>query len=200
MSQYARPLAALIRELSKLPGIGGKTAQRLAFHILSLDDKEANALAESITRAKAEMKYCSVCGNLTDKDTCEICSDPSRDHTTICVVEQAKDVAAMERMKEYRGVYHVLHGAISPMDGIGPEDINLKQLIVRLQQNDDVKEVILATNPTIEGEATAMYTARLIKPAGIKCTRIAHGIPVGGDLEYTDEVTLSKAIEGRNEL
>ncbi len=200
MSQYARPLAALIRELSKLPGIGGKTAQRLAFHILSLDDKEANALAESITRAKAEMKYCSVCGNLTDKDPCEICSDPSRDHTTICVVEQAKDVAAMERMKEYRGVYHVLHGAISPMDGIGPEDINLKQLIVRLQQNDNVKEVILATNPTIEGEATAMYTARLIKPAGIKCTRIAHGIPVGGDLEYTDEVTLSKAIEGRNEL
>lgn len=200
MSQYARPLAALIRELSKLPGIGGKTAQRLAFHILSLDDKEANALAESITRAKAEMKYCSVCGNLTDKDPCEICSDPSRDHTTICVVEQAKDVAAMERMKEYRGVYHVLYGAISPMDGIGPEDINLKQLIVRLQQNDDVKEVILATNPTIEGEATAMYTARLIKPAGIKCTRIAHGIPVGGDLEYTDEVTLSKAIEGRNEL
>lgn len=164
MSQYARPLAALIRELSKLPGIGGKTAQRLAFHILSLDDKEANALAESITRAKAEMKYCSVCGNLTDKDPCEICSDPSRDHTTICVVEQAKDVAAMERMKEYRGVYHVLHGAISPMDGIGPEDINLKQLIVRLQQNDDVKEVILATNPTIEGEATAMYTARLISP------------------------------------
>ena len=200
MSQYARPLAALIRELSKLPAIGGKTAQRLAFHILSLDDKEANALAESITRAKAEMKYCYVCGNLTDKDPCEICSDPSRDHTTICVVEQAKDVAAMERMKEYRGVYHVLHGAISPMDGIGPEDINLKQLIVRLQQNDDVKEVILATNPTIEGEATAMYTARLIKPAGIKCTRIAHGIPVGGDLEYTDEVTLSKAIEGRNEL
>lgn len=200
MSQYAKPLAYLIRELSKLPGIGGKTAQRLAFHILSLDDNEAAALAESITRAKAEMKYCSVCGNLTDTDPCVICSDASRDHTTICVVEQAKDVAAMERMKEYRGVYHVLHGAISPMDGIGPEDINLKQLIVRLQQNDDVKEVILATNPTIEGEATAMYAARLIKPAGIKCTRIAHGIPVGGDLEYTDEVTLSKAIEGRNEL
>ena len=200
MDYYSSQISKLIEELSKLPGIGGKTAQRLAFHILSLDDKEANALAESITRAKAEMKYCSICGNFTDKDPCEICSDPSRDHTTICVVEQAKDVAAMERMKEYRGVYHVLHGAISPMDGIGPEDINLKQLIVRLQQNDDVKEVILATNPTIEGEATAMYTARLIKPAGIKCTRIAHGIPVGGDLEYTDEVTLSKAIEGRNEL
>lgn len=199
MSQYAKPLAALIRELSKLPGIGGKTAQRLAFHILSLDDSDANALAESITRAKSEMKYCSVCGNLTDKDPCEICSDASRDRSTICVVEQAKDVAAMERMKEYNGMYHVLHGAISPMDGIGPEDINLKQLIVRLQQND-VKEVILATNPTIEGEATAMYAARLIKPAGIKCSRIAHGIPVGGDLEYTDEVTLSKAMEGRNEL
>jgi recombination protein RecR len=199
MSQYAKPLAALIRELSKLPGIGGKTAQRLAFHILSLDDSDANALAESITRAKSEMKYCSVCGNLTDKDPCDICSDDSRDHSIICVVEQAKDVAAMERMKEYNGMYHVLHGAISPMDGIGPEDINLKQLIVRLQQND-VKEVILATNPTIEGEATAMYAARLIKPAGIKCSRIAHGIPVGGDLEYTDEVTLSKAMEGRNEL
>jgi recombination protein RecR len=199
MSQYAKPLAALIRELSKLPGIGGKTAQRLAFHILSLDERDVNALAESITRAKSEMKYCSVCGNLTDKDPCEICSDASRDRSTICVVEQAKDVAAMERMKEYNGMYHVLHGAISPMDGIGPEDINLKQLIVRLQQND-VKEVILATNPTIEGEATAMYAARLIKPAGIKCSRIAHGIPVGGDLEYTDEVTLSKAMEGRNEL
>ncbi len=199
-NQYAKPLAALIRELSKLPGIGGKTAQRLAFHILSLDDREADSLADSIKRAKAEMKYCSVCGNLTDTDPCAICSDASRDHTTICVVEQAKDVAAMERMKEFRGVYHVLHGAISPMDGIGPEDINLKQLIMRLQQDDDIKEVILATNPTIEGEATAMYAARLIKPAGIKCTRIAHGIPVGGDLEYTDEVTLSKAIEGRNEL
>ena len=145
------------------------------------------------------MKYCSVCGNLTDRDPCEICSDPSRDRSVICVVEQARDVAAMERMKEYRGMYHVLHGAISPMDGIGPEDINLRELIVRLQK-EDVKEVILATNPTIEGEATAMYAARLIKPAGIRCTRIAHGIPVGGDLEYTDEVTLSKAMEGRNEI
>ncbi|MGN1350074.1 MAG: recombination mediator RecR [Anaerovoracaceae bacterium] len=199
MSQYARPLAGLIRELSKLPGIGGKTAQRLAFHILSLPDREAEALAQSILKAKAEMKYCSVCGNLTDRDPCEICSDPSRDRSVICVVEQARDVAAMERMKEYRGMYHVLHGAISPMDGIGPEDINLRELIVRLQK-EDVKEVILATNPTIEGEATAMYAARLIKPAGIRCTRIAHGIPVGGDLEYTDEVTLSKAMEGRNEI
>jgi len=199
MSQYAKPLQNLIRELSRLPGIGGKTAQRLAFHILSMDDREANSLANAITQAKTEMKYCSVCGNLTDKDPCDICTDPSRDKTTICVVEQARDVAAMERMKEYKGLYHVLHGAISPMDGIGPEDIKLRELIIRLQQSD-VQEVILATNPTIEGEATAMYTARLIKPAGIKVSRIAHGIPVGGDLEYTDEITLSKAMEGRNEL
>ena len=199
MSQYAKPLQNLIRELSKLPGIGGKTAQRLAFHILSMDDREANSLAGAITQAKTQMRYCSVCGNLTDKDPCAICSDPSRDHSTICVVEQARDVAAMERMKEYKGLYHVLHGAISPMDGVGPEDIKLRELIIRLQQSD-VQEVILATNPTIEGEATAMYTARLIKPAGIKVSRIAHGIPVGGDLEYADEITLSKAMEGRNEL
>ena len=199
MAQYAKPLANLIRELSKLPGIGGKSAQRLAFHILSMDDREAEVLANSLTRAKSSMRYCSVCGNLTESDPCEICSDEKRDRTVICVVEQARDVAAMERMKEYNGLYHVLNGAISPMDGIGPEDINLKQLIIRLQQ-DDIREVILATNPTIEGEATAMYAARLIKPSGIKVTRIAHGIPVGGDLEYTDEVTLSKAMEGRREL
>ena len=199
MAQYAKPLANLIRELSKLPGIGGKSAQRLAFHILSMDDREAEVLANSITRAKSSMRYCSVCGNLTESDPCEICSDEKRDRTVICVVEQARDVAAMERMKEYNGLYHVLNGAISPMDGIGPEDINLKQLIIRLQQ-DDIREVILATNPTIEGEATAMYAARLIQPSGIKVTRIAHGIPVGGDLEYTDEVTLSKAMEGRREL
>ena len=199
MAQYAKPLANLIRELSKLPGIGGKSAQRLAFHILSMDDREAEVLANSITRAKSSMRYCSVCGNLTESDPCEICSDEKRDRTVICVVEQARDVAAMERMKEYNGLYHVLNGAISPMDGIGPEDINLTQLIIRLQQ-DDIREVILATNPTIEGEATAMYAARLIKPSGIKVTRIAHGIPVGGDLEYTDEVTLSKAMEGRREL
>ena len=199
MSQYARPLANLIRELSKLPGIGGKSAQRLAFHILSMDNNEAVSLANSIIEAKKKMKYCSVCGNLTETDPCSICSDDKRDRTTICVVEQARDVAAMERMKEYRGLYHVLHGAISPMDGIGPEDINIRQLIIRLQHSD-VREVILATNPTIEGEATAMYTARLIKPSGIKVSRIAHGIPVGGDLEYADEITLLKAMEGRNEL
>lgn len=199
MRQYPKPLAKLINELSKLPGIGGKTAQRLAFHILSMTDVEARNLAEAITEAKAEMKYCSVCGNLTDTDPCAICSDKSRRQDVICVVESPRDVMAMERIREFDGLYHVLHGAISPMDGIGPEDINLKSLIVRLQ-NSDVKEIILATNPNIEGEATAMYIARLIKPSGIKVSRIANGIPVGGDLEYADEVTLLKAMEGRREL
>ena len=199
MKYYAKPLNKLIAELSKLPGIGGKTAQRLAFHILSLSTEEAKALADAITEAKESMHYCSVCGNLTDSDICSVCSDPARDHGTICVVESPRDVSAMERVREYKGVYHVLNGAISPMDGVGPEDINLRSRIVRLQEND-VKEVILATNPNIEGEATAMYIARLIKPAGIKVTRIAHGLPVGGDLEYADEVTLSKAMEGRREL
>ncbi|MDD2189613.1 MAG: recombination mediator RecR [Eubacteriales bacterium] len=199
MKHYARPLSNLISELSKLPGIGGKTAQRLAFYILSQEDKDASALAEAILEAKRNMKYCSVCGNLTDIDPCSICNDKARDRNTICVVESPRDVSAMERIKEFQGLYHVLHGAISPMDGIGPDDINLKQLIIRLQQSD-VSEVILATNPNIEGEATAMYIARLIKPSGIKVTRIAHGVPVGGDLEYTDEITLSKAMEGRREL
>lgn len=199
MKYYAKPLARLINELSRLPGVGGKTAQRLAFHILSMEEKEARALADSIIEAKQKMTYCSVCGNLTDTDPCVICSDPSRDRSVICVVETPKDVVAMEKIKEYNGLYHVLHGAISPMEGIGPEDINLKQLIVRLQ-NEDVRELILATNPNIEGEATAMYIARLIKPSGIRVSRIAHGIPVGGDLEYADEVTLLKAMEGRREL
>ncbi|MGF6376451.1 recombination protein RecR [Clostridiales Family XIII bacterium PM5-7] len=199
MRQYPRPLGKLINELSRLPGIGGKTAQRLAFHILSLEDAEAESLAQSILEAKQTMKYCSVCGNLTDQDPCTICQDQSRKQDVICVVESPKDVMAMERIKEFEGLYHVLHGAISPMDGIGPEDINLKQLIVRLQ-NSQVKEIILATNPNIEGEATAMYIARLIKPSGIKVSRIANGIPVGGDLEYADEVTLLKAVEGRREL
>jgi recombination protein RecR len=199
MKNYAKPLSRLISELSKLPGIGSKSAQRLAFHILSLRNEEALAIADAITDAKLNMKYCSVCANLTDTDPCMICADPERDKGIICVVESPKDVSAFERVREFRGLYHVLHGAISPMDGIGPEDINLKQLIIRLQQND-VREVIMATNPNIEGEATAMYAARLIKPAGIKVTRIAHGVPVGGDLEYADEVTLSKAMEGRREL
>ena len=199
MKQYPKPLAKLINELSKLPGIGTKSAQRLAFHILSLEDAEAERLAEAITCAKREMKYCSLCGNLTDEDPCAICSDPARRDDVICVVESPRDVMAMERIKEFNGLYHVLHGVISPMEGIGPEDINLKSLIQRLQAND-VKELIIATNPNIEGEATAMYIARLIKPAGIKVTRIAHGIPVGGDLEYADEFTLLKSLEGRREL
>lgn len=199
MKYYAKPLNKLINELSRLPGIGGKTAQRLAFHILSMDEKSAMELANAISDAKRSMTYCSVCGNLTDTDPCAICSDDSRDKSTICVVESPKDVVAMEKIREYRGYYHVLHGAISPMDGIGPDDINLRSLIVRLQ-DEAVKELIIATNPNIEGEATAMYIARLIKPSGIKVTRIAHGIPVGGDLEYADEVTLLKAVEGRREL
>lgn len=200
MKQYPRSLNKLINELGKLPGIGGKTAQRLAFHVLSLSDREAESLAESIIKAKQSLRYCDVCGNLTDGEVCGICADASRDKSTICVVETPQDVMAMERIREYRGVYHVLHGAISPAEGIGPNDINLKSLIERLQKSDEVKEIIIATNPNIEGEATAMYIARLIKPAGIKVSRIAHGIPVGGDLEYADEVTLLKAIEGRHEL
>ena len=199
MKQYPKPLNRLIGELSKLPGIGGKTAQRLAFHILSMEDKEVKNLADSIIYAKENLHYCSVCGNLTDKDPCSICSSPERRQDVICVVESPKDVMAMEKIREFDGLYHVLHGAISPMDGIGPEDINLKSLITRLQKSD-VKEIILATNPNIEGEATAMYIARLIKPAGIKVSKIASGIPVGGDLEYADEVTLLKAVEGRREI
>ena len=200
MKQYPRSLNRLINELGKLPGIGGKTAQRLAFHVLSLTDREAETLADAIVEAKRSLHYCSVCGNLTDKEVCGICSDASRDKTVICVVETPQDVLAMERIREYKGTYHVLHGAISPAEGIGPADINLKSLIERLQGDSDVEEVIIATNPNIEGEATAMYIARLLKPAGIKVTRIAHGIPVGGDLEYADEVTLLKAVEGRREL
>ena len=199
MRQYPKPLAKLINELSKLPGIGSKSAQRLAFHILSLEDREAEQLAEAVLSAKREMKYCSVCGNLTDEDPCAICSDPARREDVICVVESPRDVMAMERIKEFNGLYHVLHGVISPMEGIGPEDINLKSLIQRLQLND-VKELIIATNPNIEGEATAMYISKLVKPFGVKTTRIARGIPIGGDLEYTDEITLTKALEGRGEI
>ncbi len=200
MRQYPNALNKLINELSKLPGIGGKTATRLAFFILSMEEKDVEALAVAITNAKKNLHYCSVCGNLTDQDPCRICSDEARDRSLICVVETPQDVVAMERVREYNGLYHVLHGAISPVDGIGPNDINLKSLITRLQGNEEVQEIIIATNPTIEGEATAMLISRLIKPAGIKVSRIAHGIPVGGDLEYADEVTLLKALEGRNEI
>lgn len=200
MRQYPKSLNRLINEFAKLPGIGNKTAQRLAFHVLSLSDEEAARLAGAITEAKRSLHYCSICGNLTDTDPCAICSDDTRDNRVICVVESPQDVLAMERIREYRGRYHVLHGVISPVEGIGPGDINLKSLIQRLQKEDEVQEVIVATNPNIEGEATAMYIARLLKPSGIKVTRIAHGIPVGGDLEYADEVTLLKAVEGRREI
>ena len=196
MNKYPKPLHVLINELSKLPGIGSKSAQRLAFHILSLEEAEVKNLAEALTYAKENMHYCSVCGNLTDKDPCSICSDESRNIEQILVVESPKDVMAIERLNEYNGYYHVLHGDISPMEGRGPNDINLPSLIERLH-DDRIKEVIIATNPNIEGEATAVYISRLLKPTGIKVTRIAHGIPVGGDLEYADDVTLLKSLEGR---
>jgi recombination protein RecR len=195
---YPIKVAKLIEELSKLPGVGTKTAQRLAFYIINMDKRDVESLADAIIEAKETIKYCSVCGNLTDTDPCVICSNTARDRSTICVVQEPKDVIAMERTKEYKGLYHVLHGAISPMLGIGPDDIKIKELLSRM--NEEVKEVIIATNPNVEGEATAMYIARLIKPLGIKVSRIAHGIPVGGDIEYADEVTLLKALEGRREI
>ncbi len=199
MSYYAAPIAKLIEELSKLPGVGNKTAQRLAFYLLDMPYSEVEQLASSIVNAKKNIKYCSVCCNITDTEVCNICGNPKRDGSIICVVEDAKDVVAMEKTKEFKGLYHVLHGAISPMEGRGPEDIRIKELLIRLGEHD-VQELILATNPNIEGEATAMYISRLVKPLGIKATRIAHGIPVGGDLEYADEVTLMKALEGRREI
>lgn len=199
MEQYALPIANLIEQLSKLPGIGKKTAQRLAFYILEMEDIDAEMLSNSILNAKEKIKLCNVCCNLTDEDVCHICSNDLRDKSIICVVEGAKDVIAMERSREYKGEYHVLHGVISPMDNIGPKDIKVKELLNRLS-NDEVKEIIIATNPTVEGEATALYLSKLIKPLGVKVTRIAHGIPVGGDLEYFDEVTLAKAVENRREI
>lgn len=183
----------------KLPGIGPKTASRLAFFVLTMKEETVLEFAKALINAKRDLTYCSICGHITDKDPCYICEDSHRDKTTICVVQDPKDVIAMEKMKEYSGLYHVLHGSISPMEGIGPEDINIPSLLNRLK-DETVKELILATNPNIEGEATAMYISRLVKPSGIKVTRIAHGLPVGGDLEYADEVTLSKALEGRREI
>lgn len=200
MRQYPRTLNILINELGKLPGIGEKMAQRLAFHILSISDREAENLSEAISDAKKSLHYCEICGNLTDRERCRICEDEVRDPSVICVVESPQDVLAMERIREFKGRYHVLHGTISPMDGIGPNDLNLASLIRRLQNEPDVRELILATNPNIEGEATAMYIATLLKETGIKITRLAHGLPIGGDLEYADEETLLKAIEGRREL
>ncbi len=199
MSYYSPSIEKLIEAFEKLPSIGNKTAARLAFHILDATEEETNEFVQAILEAKKNLKYCSQCYNISDTDPCPICGNQNRDHTTICVVEDVRDVVAMERTHEFKGVYHVLHGSISPMNGIGPDNIKIKELLSRLM-NGVVKEIILATNPRVEGEATAMYISKLVKPLGIKATRIAHGIPVGGDLEYTDEVTLSKALEGRREL
>ncbi|SIT93440.1 recombination mediator RecR [Edaphobacillus lindanitolerans] len=196
---YPEPISKLIDSFMKLPGIGPKTAARLAFYVLDMKEDTVMEFSRALVDAKRKLTYCSVCGHITDTDPCRICQDSGRDQSMICVVQEPKDVIAMEKMRDYNGLYHVLHGAISPMDGIGPEDINIPDLLKRLQ-DETVQEVILATNPTIEGEATSMYISRLIKPSGIRTTRIAHGLPVGGDLEYADEVTLSKALEGRREL
>lgn len=197
MYYYAEPLEKLIEALAKLPGIGPKTAQRLAFYILNSNSSEVKGLAEAILGAKEKIRYCEICCNLTDLSPCRVCKDSNRNQTMICVVEQPQDVIAFEKTKEYKGLYHVLHGAISPMDGVGPEQLRVKELISRLQ---NVKEVVVATNPTIQGEATAMYLAKLLKPLDVKITRIAHGLPVGGDLEYADELTLLRAFEGRREI
>ena len=196
---YSETVNKLINQFEKLPGIGHKTAVRLAFYILESDENVAKEFSETLVKAKKNVKFCSICYNLTEKDPCDICSNSKRDESTICVVENVKDVIAMEKTHEYKGKYHVLHGSISPMNNISAGDIKIKELLERLK-DDSIKEVILATNPTVEGEATAMYISRLIKPLGIKVTRIAHGIPVGGDLEYTDEITLTKALEGRREV
>lgn len=196
---YSETVNKLINQFEKLPGIGHKTAVRLAFYILESNENVAKEFSETLIKAKNNVKFCSICYNLTENDPCDICSNNKRDDSTICVVENVKDVIAMEKTHEYKGKYHVLHGSISPMNNITAGDIKIKELLERLK-DDTIKEVILATNPTVEGEATAMYISRLIKPLGIKVTRIAHGIPVGGDLEYTDEITLIKALEGRTQM
>jgi len=196
---YPAPVARLIDELMKLPGVGPKSAQRLAFHLLNAMEKDAVGLAQSIINARQKIKQCSVCANLTEQDPCSFCQDITRDDKVLCVVEQPRDMIAMEKTREFKGRYHVLHGAISPMDGIGPEQLTIKQLLARFQ-GSKIEEVVVATNPNVEGEATALYLSRLLKPLSIKVTRIAHGLPVGGDLEYADEVTLAKAFEGRKEI
>lgn len=195
---YPVSLEELINEFEKLPGIGHKSAVRLAFHVMNMPEGKVEKFIGAINKAKTCVHLCSKCQNLTDKPVCDVCASTKRDNSTICVMESPKDVTALEKTKEYNGLYHVLHGAISPMDGVGPEDIKIKELIARL--TPEVTEVIMATNPTVEGEATAMYIARLLKPMGITVTRIAHGIPVGGDIEFADEVTLTRAMEGRREI
>lgn len=193
------PLTELINQFARLPGIGKKTAQRLAYSILEQPPERAKAFADALVNAKEKIHFCKVCEGLTDKDICSVCEDTLRDRSTICVVEEPKDVYVFERTREYKGLYHVLHGVISPLDGIGPDKLKIKELMARLADGT-VKEIIMATNPTVEGEATASYISRIVKPMGIKVTRLAYGIPVGGDLEYADEYTLSRALEGRNEI
>lgn len=198
---YTKPLAKLIEELQKLPGIGGKTAQRLAFHILKQSPANIKELSDALLQAKELIKFCSICSNLTAEDPCELCKDQRRDKALICVIAEPKDLIALEKTKEFRGQYHVLQGLISPMEGIGPDKLKIKALLTRISNaQDEIKEVILAINPTIEGEATTLYISKLIKPLNIKITRIAFGLPIGGDLEYADTMTLAKALEGRREI
>ena len=199
MARMIRPLANLYEQLRRLPGVGSKTAMRLAYHIIDMPEGEVQQLAEALSSAKKSIHYCSQCYNLTDGDKCAICSDPSRDRFTICVVEQPQDIAAMERSHGYNGLYHVLHGVLSPLDGVGPDKLRIRELFQRLQQ-ESISEIIIATNSDVEGEATATYLAQLLKPIGITVSRIAHGLPMGGDLEYADEVTLSKALENRRAM
>lgn len=196
---YATPIARLIEEFAKMPGIGKRTAERLAYHVLKLSKDEVESFAEALKNAKEKIIFCPVCQSLTEKVPCDICADARRDQSVICVVEKPKDVVKIEKTREYKGTYHVLHGVISPMDGVGPDDIRIKELLSRVNEGD-IKEVIMATNPNLEGEATAMYIAKLLAPFGVKVTRLAHGIPVGGDLEFADEVTLTRALEGRHEI
>ena len=199
MARMIRPLANLYEQLRRLPGVGSKTAMRLAYHIIDMPEGEVQQLAEALSNAKQSIHYCSQCYNLTDGDKCALCSDPSRDRFTICVVEQPQDIAAMERSRGYNGLYHVLHGVLSPLDGVGPDKLRIRELFQRLQQ-ESISEIIIATNSDVEGEATATYLAQLLKPIGITVSRIAHGLPMGGDLEYADEVTLSKALENRRAM
>jgi recombination protein RecR len=196
---FARPLAELIAELEKLPGVGPKSAQRLAYHLLKATDADAHRLADAIKNAKAKLRFCNRCQNISENETCEICLDPKRDQTTVCVVAEPRDIAAIERINDYRGQYQVLHGLMSPMDGVGPEQLRIRELINRLGEHQ-IQEVIVATNPTIEGDATALYLAKLIKPSGITVTRLAHGMPVGGELDYADSATLLSALEYRREM
>jgi recombination protein RecR len=196
---FARPLADLIAELEKLPGVGPKSAQRLAYHLLRVPEHDANRLADAIRVAKSSLRFCSVCQNISEFETCEICQDSRRDHDVICVVAEPRDIVALERINQYKGTYHVMHGLLSPMDGIGPEQLRIRELIQRLSDGE-AHEVIMATNPTIEGDATALYIAKLLKPSGIRVTRLAHGMPVGGELDYADSATLLSALEYRREM